>query len=251
MSEVPVTGWGQLDDAQMGALIAALGSAVEPTGIDLVAGLRAAIDSKAPKHPRERRRASLAVAAALVLLAGSLVFLIAPARTAVADWLGIGSTSVVIVDDLPPAEPAKLPTAAPTDEGRDPDSIRLAAAEQLDLPVLLPDPELVGAPGGWEIRDIGEGAELVVTWERFTLTARSPSPETPLRKFVTAVDAVSTAVLTDGAPALWIEGFHVRAAGDLVESVGNTLLWEANGIEYRIFGDLVQSEAIEIAASLR
>ena len=251
MSELPVTGWGQLDDAQLGALIAALGPAVEPTGIDLVAELRAAIDSNAPKLPRERQRTSLAVAAALVLVAGSLVLLIAPARTAVADWLGIGSTSVVIVDELPPAEPAKLPTAPPTSESRHPDSIRLAAAEQLDLTVLLPDPELVGAPGGWEIRDTGEAAELVVAWGRFTLTARSPSPEAPLGKFVTAVDEVSAAVLTDGAPALWIEGFHVRAAGDWVESVGNTLLWEANGIEYRISGDLVQSEAIEIAASLR
>lgn len=251
MSEGAVTGWDQLDDSQMGALIAALGPAVEPIGIDLATGIRTALDSRTPVPWRERRRNSLAVAAALVLLAGVLVFAIAPARTAVANWLGIGSTSVVIVDELPPAEPVAPPTAAPTDEGRDSSSIRHAAAEQLDLAVELPDPDLVGAPGGWEIRDTGEGNELVVAWERITLTARAPSPETPLKKLVTAGDAVSTAVLGDGTPALWIEGFHIRAAGDVLESVGNTLLWETNGIEYRIFGELAQSEAIEIAASLQ
>ena len=255
MSEGALTGWGQLDDAQMGAVIAALGPAVEPTSIDLVAGVRTAIDSYTPALPHERQRISLAVAAALILLAGIVVFSIAPARTAVANWLGIGSTSVVIVDELPLPEPAAPPTApldAPTtDEGRDSDSIRLAAAEQLDLAVLLPDPELVGAPDGWEIRDTGESRELVVAWERITLTARAPSPETPLRKFVTAPDAVVPAVLADGTPALWIEGFHIREAGDVVESVGNTLLWEAHGIEYRIFGELVMSEAIEIATSLQ
>jgi len=244
MSDGAVTDWGQLDDAQMGDRIAALGPAVEPTGIDLVAGLRTAIDSTPPR--RMRRRSPLAVAAAFILLTGILALSIAPARTAVANWLGIGNTSVVIVDDLPPAEPA----TPPADEGWDSRSIRLAAAEQLDILVQLPDPALVGAPGGWEIRDTGEGKELVVVWELITLTARARSAGAPVQKLVTAFDAVSTVGLVDGTLALWIEGVHVRAAGDVVESVGNTLLWEANGIEYRIFGDLVQAEVIEIASSL-
>lgn len=252
MSEGAVTGWGQLNDAQIGTLIAALSPEIEPAGIDLVTAIHHAINSPTPTFERDRRRTSLAVAAALILVAGIVVLSIAPARTAVAHWLGIGSTSVLIVDVLPPADPATPPTAAPTDEDPDSASIRLAAAEQLDLAVELPDPELVGAPAGWEIRDTGDNKELVVGWERVTLTARSPSPlQTPLRKLVITGDALSSVVLTDGTPALWIEGFHVRAAGDLVESVGNTLLWVTSGIEYRIFGELVQSEAIEIAASLQ
>ncbi len=248
MSEGAMTDWGQLDDAEMGARIAALGPAVEPTGIDLVVRLHTAIDSTTPR--RAGRRRSLAVVAALILLASILVLSIAPARTAVANWLGIGNTSVVIVDDLPRAEPVIPPTAPPADEGWDSGSIRLAATEQLDISVQLPAPELVGAPGGWEIRDIGEGEELVVAWERITLTARARSAGAPQQKLVTAFDAVSTVGLADGTPALWIEGVHVRATGDVLESVGNALLWEANGIEYRIFGDLVQSEVIEIASSL-
>jgi len=202
MNDEAVTDWGQLDDAEMGARIAALGPAVEPTDIDLVVRLRTAIDSTTPR--RVGRRRPLAVAAALTLLAGILVLSIAPARTAVANWLGIGNTSVVIVDDLPPAEPATppstppsalpspLPSAPPVDEGWDSGSIRLAAAEQLDISVQLPAPELVGAPGGWEIRDTGDGEELVVAWERITLTARARSAGAPQQKIITAFDAVST-----------------------------------------------------------
>ena len=56
--------------------------------------------------PRSRRRPSFRVGAALavVLLALAVALAVPPARTAIFDWLGIGSARIVRVDELPPLQ---------------------------------------------------------------------------------------------------------------------------------------------------
>ena len=54
-------------------------------------------------HRGPRRRPSFRVGAALavVLLALAVALAVPPARTAIFDWLGIGSARIVLVDELP------------------------------------------------------------------------------------------------------------------------------------------------------
>lgn len=243
--------WNRIDDARLGQVIGELGATVVSDSLDLVTPVRATLERQAQLPVRTIHRRPLAVAAVLVLAVGLLVMVITPARSAVASWFGIGATSVVRVDELPRAEAATPPTSPPPDQGNDPAAIRSAAAEQLQLTLRLPDPTLVGDVVGWEIRDTGDSAELVVAWEHVAFTARAPSPLTLVRKAIRAQDLVSTVALADGTNATWIEGLHVRTAGDVVEGVGSTLLWEVGGVEYRIFGELDLAEAAEVASSLR
>ena len=62
--------------------------------------------------PPARRRPSLrvGVALAVILLALAVALAVPPARTAIFDWLGIGSARIELVDELPP-----LPLTAPVE----------------------------------------------------------------------------------------------------------------------------------------
>jgi hypothetical protein len=249
MTDRPLPDWSRLDDAALGEHLRPLADTIEPHGIDLVAAVRASLDESTPPAPGRTRR-PLAVAAVVFILAGVLVLAVAPARTAVAGWLGLGSTSVEIVEELPLAEPAAPPQTPPEGQRADYETIRGAALTQLGLAVLLPDESLIGEPAGWEVRGTGATKELVVSWDGITMTARDAATAASIRKFVTTGDVVSADLTTDGEPALWIEGRHVRDTGESVESTGNTLLWIAADVEYRLFGELDRAEAVELASSL-
>ena len=174
------------------------------------------------------------------------VVTIAPARAAVADWLGIGSTSVDIRDDLPPAS-----TAAPPPRSDDPlDVIQAEASAQLGVVVRLPIDNQLGTPSGWEVRDLARGDELVVVWDDVRLTAwPADANQAPLLKVVPTGQTVDSAIEAAGDPALWIEGAHVRV-GESRTLVPSTLLWVREGVEYHLSGpNLRLDRAIEIAGS--
>ena len=65
---------------------------------------RAARSPRGSPRRRARRRPSLrvGVALAVVLLALAVALAVPPARTAIFDWLGIGSARIELVDELPP-----------------------------------------------------------------------------------------------------------------------------------------------------
>jgi ABC-type cobalt transport system substrate-binding protein len=247
MTDHPHPDPAPLDD-DLGRRLSRLADTIAPSGIDLLADIRLALDS--PPTPPTRSRRPMAIAAVVVLLAALIVVAIAPARTAVADWLGLGRTSVEIIDELPPAEPARPPSEPPRGEQADIESILAAARSQLGMEIALPDVSITGEPIGWEIRAIGQTRELVVAWRDLTMTARAAEFAEPIRKVVTPTAIVSSAVTTDGDPALWIEGLHVRVIGETPEEVGNTLLWIARAVEYRLSGSLDRDRAVAIASSL-
>ena len=219
----------------LGDRLARSADAIEPTGIDLVDGVMAAIAAEPRGH---RRRPSFAVAAAIVLLVGALTMVVEPARSAVAGWLGIGNTSIDVVDDLPEVTPTTFPTTAET----------TPAPAAL---FLLPDEQLTGPLIARETRDLGGVTETSLRYGDVTLSATSAESDISFRKAVAVAEAVTSTVVTDGEPALWIEGAHTRTIREVTELVEeSTLIWIRDGFEIRLTGDVGLEEAIAIAESL-
>jgi hypothetical protein len=62
-----------------------------------------------------------------------------------------------------------------------------------------------------------------------------------------------------GAPGLWLEGAHAvvfRDAQGIVRDeelrlAGNVLLWERDGITYRLEGQIERDDAVRLAEALR
>ncbi|GJM38175.1 MAG: hypothetical protein DHS20C19_15420 [Acidimicrobiales bacterium] len=221
------------DQTDLGRRLASLRGEIEPVDVQLHIDLQ-----------RRRPLAHIAAAVLLVLAAGLVV--IAPARTAVADWLGIGSTSIDIEDELPPATTID-PPATPSDDSAS--DIEQAASVQ------LPRHPGLGEPVGWEIRALEGGVrELVVDWSGpagdIRLTAWSADADVSLRKIVTSEPVFDERLETDGDPAVWLSGPHVRDLGDDAVLVESTLLWVRGGIEYRLSGPaLTLEQAVELAAT--
>jgi len=121
-----------------------LASAVDwPDPPDVSSAVLASIADERPWRAPRRRR--LALALAVVLAALLAVLAVPPARTAIFDWLGIGSARIIRVDELPSLAPtpglqilgqrvtlegarlrAGFPFAGPPDDERPPDEIRVA-----------------------------------------------------------------------------------------------------------------------------
>ena len=192
-------------------------------------------------------------AAAAVVVAVALVVVIEPARTAVADWLGIGGTrievtdSTLVLDGLPPVVEtlgAEVTAAEAADHlGRAP-----------SLPTALGDPDLwlvagARATAAWvpagdlpEIRETGIGA----------LLSQGPPDDPALGSLKQAgPDALVQPVQVGAASGFWIEGDHLRTARDGRSAVAaNVLLWVDGGVEYRLESSLDLGAATAIAESV-
>lgn len=198
----------------------------------------------------------LVAASAIVALAfGTLLAFSPRAREAVADFIGLGGVRI---------EYGEPPTRSiPTDDlGLGP-RISLDQAEdrarfEVKLPGLvgLPPPQVhfTEPPDGGMVslvyaRD-GEPALLVTQFEA-DLNGDS------FKKFVggdTNVDYVTVR----GRPGYWVRGAHYflytdqagRVQEESVRLAANVLLWEEDGITYRIEGSFGRAEALEVADSL-
>lgn len=218
----------------LGLELRELRDAIEPADIDLAGRVLAGVVDP----PRHRRR-SLAVAAALILFAGVLVVAIAPARTAVAGWFGIGNTTVDVVDELPESPPTTSSTV-PTST-IDPSVVG-------DHPV--PAEQLTGPLVAHEQREIGGVTETILRFGDVTLSSTPVESWIVIVKSVGDPAAVSSAIITDGEPALWIEGAHLRSLSGTTELIEtSTLIWVRDGVEYRLTGNVTLAEALEIAES--
>lgn len=219
-----------MSDRDLDVRLAELADAIEPIETDLVDSVRAAVGS-AP----DRRRTSLVAAAAAACVLVVAITAIAPARSAVAGWLGIGNTRVDIVEELPDATPTTYAvTFDPTVPGRS----------------LRPDERLTGPLIAVEDRDIGGITETSLRYRDVTLSSTPVESDIDVVKSVERAEAVSSAIVTDGEPALWIEGAHTRTIGEVTEVVeASTLIWVRDGSEFRITGDISKVQAIAIAES--
>ncbi len=194
-------------------------------------------------------------AAAAVLMA--VVLVVPPAREAVADLLGIGRVQVEIVDELP-AVGTELALG---------DEVNLAEARvAVDYPVRVP-----AALGEPDAVYLAQGGDLFFTYAPRpdlpevagsgvgALFGQFPELGSPIVKQA-SVDTLLVEVFVGGGRGFWIEGGpHVvffespglttrELAGRLA---GNTLIWERDGVTYRLEAALDRAAAIAVAESLR
>jgi hypothetical protein len=240
-----------------------------------------------PGRARGRRHRVLAVAAAIVGACALVATALAPARSALADFLGVDG--VHITRASPPAVPttAARPPPVPS-SGAPTTTVALdpVAALHLGTPTTLqaaarlvgfdmrvptvggyqqPDVVLVGTPpAGGMVSMVylprpgrpavpGEGVAGLLSEFRGRL---DPGFFQKLVGAGTTVEPVAVA----GVPGYWLSGaphefFYVAPNGEVdtetIRLAANTLLWSAGGITYRFENALSLQEAVVIAGSMK
>ena len=254
-----------------GALVE-LASTIEwPPEPDVSARVVAAIESRvaAPVSARPPLRRGWAFAAALVLLVAALFTFSPTTREAVADFIGLGGIRISSGDrpnDLPELG-ENVALGAPVDG--------IAGAEEIvDFEIATPtvegfaEPDAVHAdddfpPGGRASLVYAPRPDLPETSETgvgLLLTQFEGTPEVNAIKKLHSVGVHIRFTDVDGAAAYWIAGgshtiSYIDANGDHIEETtrlaGNTLIWQANGVTFRLESALGFEEALAIATSIR
>ena len=204
---------------------------------------------------RHRRRLiAVALAVLVVAVAGALA--VPSARTALLEWLGIRGVRVDVVDRLPPAD-----VTARLDLGR---RVTLAEARRIVPYELIPPPPSLGAPDAVFVRRAPPAGSGQVSFlygserrVRLLLTEFVGDIEPVLSKVVEE-GATTERVRVDGEPGVWISGAHYvfyldengAPVRERVRLADRVLLWEHDGLTFRLEGELTRERALRIARSL-
>lgn len=234
-----------------------------PPTPDLVAALRR---HRPPRPARGRLLLRLALAAALLIAA---LLAVPEVRAAALRLLQLGAVRVRVEPGLPPAElaPTAAATPAPT-----PDLGLLGAipvdeaADHVAFPVRLPAyPPDLGPPDLAFLQDL-DGAALVLVWldpadpQRPLLSLHALSSGAFVQKTIFGPETELLAETeVNGESALWVRGPHFLESGrspdggfELRRIVpGDTLIWEAGDLTYRLETTMPLEEAVLVAESLR
>jgi hypothetical protein len=244
--------------------LTALGRRIEwPEGADLRPSVRSAIEDVTPRRVNAWR--PLAYAATFVALVATVSLLSFPGvRTAVADFLGIGG---VRIDTRGPA-----PTpAAELDLGERVSLVR--ARESVSFEVRRPG--ALGQPDSVWLDSGVTGGQVALAYESSPDLPAAPGTNlgalvtqfpdagvaTTALKKITGSRAGTTfePVIVEGEQGFWVSGephviAYLEPDGDIrnetVRLAGNVLLWESDGVTYRIESRLSKREALAIAESL-
>lgn len=202
-------------------------------------------------RPRWRPVHRIAAAAVTVLVALATAMAVSPAvRAAVYDLLNIGGV------DIHENRPAPhTPSVDPTLPGeRD---VSLAEArESADFPLRLPAG--LGEPVNVRLAD---GARVVsMAFDAPTGPVRVDQFDGGLAPMFAKFAAGSDVhrVTVSGAEGVWVDRPHVVIYTDRdgtmreesARLAGSTLIWEENGVTYRVEGELTEQQAIEVAESM-
>lgn len=229
---------------------------------DLVDAVLARLDELPPLVAEGRsrragsvpRRRSLAVALVAVLAVLATVVLVAPAREAVADWLGIGATRVVVEGGdgatvgSTASSSAPASSAPPLAAGSDPDGVV--------IPSLGPPGSITDGPGRTRTFRWPAGPDLPPLSHGSVgaqLTVRPTDSEMVTKRVDPAVEIVFVEIpgRSDPTLALWIGGEHEREApGGAPELAQRVLVWVDEGIEYRLEADLDLAAVLALAAEI-
>ena len=208
-----------------------------------------------------------AFAATMIVVLASLVLMLSPsARVAVADWLGFDDVRVTF--DEPPVRP----TPPVGNELRLGDSVTLAQARSL-VGFEVPVPSELGAPDEIYYNEfVSDGQISLVYRERDDLPR---APGTRVGAIITQFEAnfldqefyekflpgsaTVREVTVSGVRGVWIDQAHAiifrdaEGRQDVEESrlSGPSLIWEKDGIVYRIESRLPLDRAVTVAESLR
>jgi hypothetical protein len=241
-----------------------------PPEPDLVRSVRARIEAAAPPSqrrilPHVPRRAALA--GVMVLLAAVITSLVAlpGLRAAVADWLGLGGVRIHS------GGPSPTPAGESLDLG---EALSVEQAQgQVDFDVAVPD--ALGEPNEVFFDELVPGGQVALVYRTRPGLPATPGSDVGLlvTEFEGSVDEIlaKKIISTDpgteleqvavgGSTGLWISGepHFITYMGpdgqpreETVRLVGNVLLWERNGVTFRIESALSKGKALHIARSLK
>jgi hypothetical protein len=211
-----------------------------------------------------RRRWAIAAGVAVFLLLAVLA-VTPPVRAVLYRVLRIGAVQI-LVDPTPASTPT--PQATPAPPATAPPDLVLpsqlggattlaAAAAQVDFPVRLPTyPAALGPPDQVFVQEFG-GANLALVWlaedgARADLVLYELASDAVIRKVAPRVLEQTTVA---GRPALWATGPYLMVfdggnvdTGRLI--AGQVLIWEEDGVTYRLETGADLAEARRIAESL-
>lgn len=230
-----------------------------PPGDQIVTGLRARLSDPPERlKPRPRwatRRAivpAMASAAAVVLLAVA----IPPIRDAIVDRLRAGD-STQRDRTASPRQGSTITTAAPADPAIAVVDLETARAA-VDFPIRVP--ALPQAAPAVTVDDRVPGGLVALEYPTFTIVEVASAPGTAATP-AKAVGSGSRArdVTVRGRPGLWVTGTHheieyldrdgnVRRGA--TRPTGHVLLWEEDGIIFRVEGFSDQASATDVASSI-
>jgi hypothetical protein len=238
------------------ARLVALGQDVEwPPGPDLRPAVRDRIAAPPPRSLLHRRRALVAVLAALAVAIG-VAFAVPGARTAILDFFGVGGVRIERVPSTP-AVPGGgdlgLGTPMTLDEAR------RRAAYDVVLPSTLPEPQDVyfsaALPGGQVgVVYVGTGGGR----GRILFTEFRANGVDYIQKSA-GPDVRIEPVAIDGGRGYWLSGephlLLYRAPDgsvreDTIRLAGNVLVWQRGSLTLRLEGVETKAEAVRIARSV-
>lgn len=226
-----------------------------PEAPDLVPRVVGQLEARpAPRAGVSRRR--LAVAFALAVLAALLATLaVPPARSALLRVLHLGGERIEFVDELPEVTPQSdleltLGERVTLAEARRRSGFELSGFDE------PPDRVYLGTRGTvWSLYGSPERVRL--------LLAQSPlervDEELILKKLAGPGTTVEV-VFVDGVPGYFVSGeahlvLLLDEFGQVVEESArlarDVLMWERDGVAFRLEGDLGKDEAVELAESVR
>ncbi len=241
-----------------------------------------------PLRPPIRWQRVLAFTLITLILLGALLGAFPSTRRAIAGRLGLRNIALVVTAvPIPTATvpPAALPTSAVSATPLPATVTRGALERQLGTPTTLTDaqpqvnfPVRVPAAPGYETPDavyVGTsppGGRIALVYR--SRPDRPAIPDTDIgvlltefrggldaglfTKVVPSAASIEAVPVRD-APGYWIAGgirlFLYRDVSgavvqDTIRTAGNTLLWERNGVVYRLETTLSRDEALRIAASI-
>jgi hypothetical protein len=197
---------------------------------------------------RRNRMQALVSAAAAIVVVGAGVLTVAPARRAVAGWLGIGAVEV-----HQSAPPATDPTSTTRPPAR---PLDLATARgQVEFEITTPtDAE---PPSRVTVDRRVPGGLVTLTYDDFTLVEIATMPSEPvISKFVTGgpIDDVTV----HGHAGMWIGDAHsvgyIDRSGHLrpgtLRRSGPVLVWTVDDVTFRVEGPPTLDEAMAIANTI-
>ncbi len=222
------------------------------------------VEERRGSVPRPR----MAIGFALVILVVALILAIEPTREAVADFFGIGTTRVEIVpeEDLSADLPGNAELTATTQ--RSTLTADSSEANTIDgtEPAVDADPiPMLGSPV--EVADLGVARGRRYTWPAdedlpplgdtetgLILSVRRAEGPLDVKRVASEAELVMVSIDYAGVPTvgLWIGSDHELITAGSTEPVlsEQVLLWAADGIQYRLEGDLPVDRMQQLAQSV-
>lgn len=252
-----------------------------PPTPDLAQRVTRRLQGRLQLHYQRRRAPRLAWAAAAVLVIFAFLMAVPSVRAQIVEFLQVGIVRIFLVEPSPtPAKvspavtegaeepeitPSTIPSSSPTPvpQSRFPglfgETTLEEASRQVSYPIRLPQyPPDLGRPDRVYLQDL-DGQVLVLVWfhpdepgdvrmSLHTYAGESITAEKFQPRLVQETEV-------HGEPAVWAEGPYVLKLSNgsfqhlrLIE--GHVLIWESEGVTYRLETDLSLEEAVRVAESL-